>query len=282
MLPVLFKIGPFPIHSWGVLLMLGFLLASWRASKVAPRYGLTAEDAWDVALWGLLGGVIGARLAYVGLNTAYFLAHPGEIAALWTGGMTFYGGLGGGILAGVIVCRLKKINVADMADIAAVSFPIGYALGRIGCFLNGCCYGSVCAPPLGMRFHLQDGTTTDYSHPAQLYGAAAGVLLYLLLLPLERRRAFRGQVMLAFLFGYSVYRFLIEFVRAGATADFTTIARLTQGQIASLLLALAAATLFVIASRRAAAKKPPTSSGDGSGSSSNGKKGQKVSPSPAA
>ena len=272
MWPVLFKIGPLTVHSWGVLLMLGFLLAAWRAARSARRYGIAGEHLWDVSLWGLLGGVVGARIAYVLITPAAFRDNPVSALYLWTGGMTFYGGLIGGILAGAVVCRLRGLSIPDVADLAAVSFPIGYGIGRIGCFLNGCCYGGVCDPPLGMRFHTAEGLTPP-SHPAQLYSAAAGLLMYLILVFLfERRRHFPGQVMLVFLMLYGVYRFLVEFVREGATAEKTALLGMTEGQIASLLLTLGAVVAWAIASRRVGRPQP---GGDAAGK-------KKVRPSPAA
>ncbi len=250
MLPVLFKIGPYPVHSWGLLLMLGFLLAAGRAAHNARRYQFTREDVWDVALFGLLGGVLGGRIGFVIQNLSFYAHNAGKILALWDGGMTFYGGMAGGILAGVLVCRAKKMNVADMADLAAVSFPLGYMLGRIGCFLNGCCYGGACDLPWAVRFHTEGGLTVP-SHPAQLYSAFISLGIYFALLPIERARKFRGQVMFAYLFLYGIYRFLIEFVREGATADVTNFLHLTLGQIVSLALSAFAAFLWVQASRRA-------------------------------
>ena len=261
MLPVLFHIGTFPVHSWGVLLMAGFLLAAWRAAANGHRYHISKEAVWDIALLGLLGGVIGARLAFVGLNwLRYFQFHPAEIFAVWTGGMTFYGGLGGGILAGVLACRSKGVRVSDMADLAAMSFPLGYCLGRIGCLLNGCCYGGACDLPWAVRFHTDGGGLTVPSHPAQLYSAIIALFMYAALLPIERTRRFRGQVMLAYVFLYGVYRFGIEFVREGVTAETTTLFHLTQGQIASLLLSFVAAIWYAILLRRqqSAPTPPPT------------------------
>ena len=249
MLPVLFKVGPLTVHSWGLLLMAGFLLAAWRAARNAERYKITAEHIWDVALWGLLGGILGARFAFVLQNLQDYRANPLAGFAIWTGGMTFYGGLVGGVLAGVLVCRMRKISILDTADLAALAFPIGYAVGRIGCFLNGCCYGGACPPPLGMRFHTADGLT-EPSHPAQLYSAGAGLLMYLLLSRLEPRRRFPGQLMAAFLFLYGVYRFFVEFVREGVTAETTALFGLTTGQIASMVLAAVAVMLFILGERR--------------------------------
>jgi phosphatidylglycerol---prolipoprotein diacylglyceryl transferase len=254
MLPVLFHIGSFPVHSWGLLLMIGFLLAAWRAAANVRRYfpekEFGKEDVWDVALIGLFGGVVGARLAFVLLNIPYFSAHPGEVFAIWTGGMTFYGGLFGGLLAGALAARFKKMNVTDMADLAAVSFPIGYGIGRVGCFLNGCCYGGSCDLPWAVRFHLHDGTITPPSHPAQLYSAAIAVVMFLVLLSVEKHRRFRGQVILAFGILYGIYRFLIEFVREGVTADPSGLGPLTQGQVASLVLSLLAALAYFMLVRR--------------------------------
>jgi phosphatidylglycerol:prolipoprotein diacylglycerol transferase len=259
MLPVLFRVGPFPVHSWGVFLMLGFLLATARTVKNARRYRIPADAVWDIALWGLLGGVVGARLVYVLLSWGEFAKNPLSALHLWEGGMTFYGGLFGGILAGVLACRARGVDVWDMADLAALAFPIGYAFGRVGCFLNGCCYGGQCDISwLAARFHTADGGLTAPSHPAQLYSALAGVLMYALLVPLENRRRFRGQLMLAFLFVYSVYRFLIEFVREGVTAQTTSLLGLTQGQVASLLFAVLALCAYVfLARRRAVPTTPP-------------------------
>jgi phosphatidylglycerol:prolipoprotein diacylglycerol transferase len=254
MRPILFHVGRFPVHSWGLLLMLGFLLAVWRAARNARRYGLAPEDVWDASLFGLVGGVVGGRLVYILLNLSHFVAHPAEIIRIDQGGMTSFGGLIGGVLVGLLVARMRRMNVADAADLTAVSLPIGYAIGRVGCFLNGCCYGGKCDLPWAVNFpHSEQGGPTGPVHPAQLYSAFAGVVMFLLLTLLERRRRFRGQLMLAFVFLYGVYRFLVEFVREGATADLSGIAHLTQAQVASLAFSLVAAVLYALLARRASA-----------------------------
>ena len=258
MMPVLFKIGSLPIHSWGLLLMIGFIAGTLRAAKNAGRYKFQAEDVWDVALWSLVGGIIGARLVFVLLNIHKYMADPAAIIAVWSGGMTFYGGLFGGLLAGGIACRKKGMNLADFGDLAALSLPIGYAFGRIGCFLNGCCYGGVCDAPWGVDFHWDDGIVR-HSHPAQLYAVAASILTYFLLLPFEKNRKFRGQVLLAYIVFYSIYRFFIEFVRVGATADLGY-GGLTQAQIASLIFAaFAAGMIFILSRKKTGAPRPAVS-----------------------
>jgi phosphatidylglycerol:prolipoprotein diacylglycerol transferase len=232
--------------------MIGFLLGGWRAAKNAGRYGFKQEDVWDVSLFSLLGGVLGGRIGFV-VQEPRFWERPQSMLAIWDGGMAFYGGLLGGILAGVITCRVKRMRVADMADLAAPSLAIGYIFGRIGCFLNGCCYGGVCDLPWAMRFTDEHapGVLTPPSHPAQLYSSIAGLLIYLLLLPLEKHRKFRGQIMYVFLFLYGLYRFLIEFVRSGASSDSgITHLWITDAQVFSLLLSFVAAGLYMVFARR--------------------------------
>ena len=274
MLPVLFHVGRFPVHSWGVLLMIGFLFALYRCKINGYRYGLSWEAILDVAVFGLIGGVIGGRLVYVALNwsphldslgnpvTFAYRDHLAAIPAVWTGGMTSFGGFGGGILAGVLACRARGINVGDMADLMAVSFPIGYGIGRIGCFLNGCCYGDQCDYPWAVKFQWDDGVVRA-SHPAQLYSVFAAVVMYLLLLPLERGRKFRGQIMFAFLTLYGIYRFLVEFVRVGATGSKTAFAGLTQAQIASLLISAVCAGIYLTFAARRKRQKSGTSGDSG-------------------
>jgi prolipoprotein diacylglyceryl transferase len=256
--PVLFQIGSRPIYAWGVLLMIGFLLATWRAARNAPRYGIAPEDLWDGALFGLLGGIVGGRLVYVALAWDHFATRPAEIVQIWTGGMTSFGGLIGGVLAGLLVARLRKMNVADAADLTAVSLPIGYGIGRFGCFLNGCCHGGRCDLPWAVSFpHGDHGVPTGPVHPAQLYSVLASVIMFAVLVTVEKRRRFRGQLILLFSMMYGVYRFVVEFFREGVTASLSGIAHLTQAQVACLLIVAGAAVLYALLARRHAASAAP-------------------------
>ena len=242
MYPVLFHIGTFPVHSWGLLLMIGFLLGTYRAARFAPRYGIAPEDLWDCALFGLFGGVVGGRLAFVlnPENIAGFLHAPLTILALWQGGMTSFGGFLGGVGAGLLTARARKVNILDIGDLAAPSLAIGYFWGRIGCFLNGCCYGGVCREPWGVRFPGM----TEPVHPTELYSAGAAAVIFAALVWAEKRRAFRGQLLLLFALLYALYRFVVEFFREGATAGPSGVAQLTQGQVACLVIAFVAAAYY--------------------------------------
>jgi phosphatidylglycerol---prolipoprotein diacylglyceryl transferase len=236
MLRELVHIGNFKIPSWGVLVMIGFLLGLWRATKNVERYGFKKEDLWDCCMVGLFGGVLGGRLAYIATQWSYFKTHLIEILQVWTGGMTSFGGLIGGVLAGVLAARYKKYNILDALDLTGVALPIGYGIGRIGCLLNGCCYGSVCDKPWALRFpdEAHPGELTPPSHPAQLYEAIATGFAYLIMVWFEKRRAFRGQLICIYGMLFSIIRFVIEGFRAGATAG--EVGKVTDGQIACLII----------------------------------------------
>ena len=249
MLPVLFKVGSFPIHTWGLLLLIGFVLAALRGVRHAPRYGATGDTVWDASLAGLFGGVIGGRLAFVAQNLPFFSQNPGKIFAIWDGGMTSFGGLIGGIAVGIWIAYKRGVNPWDAGDLAAVSVPIGYGIGRIGCLLNGCCYGGACSLPWAMHFHPEGVSDTGPVHPTQIYSAFAALVMYLILAWMEKRRQFRGQLVLLFCILYGIYRFIVEFWREGATAEVALV-HLTTGQIASLVVALLAAGFYPLLARR--------------------------------
>ncbi|MBC8140406.1 MAG: prolipoprotein diacylglyceryl transferase, partial [Armatimonadetes bacterium] len=204
MYPVLFSVGSLPIHAWGVLLMIGFLVGTWRAAKVAPRYGIPGEDLWDAALFGLLGGILGARFAYVLQNLGDYTANPLAAFALWQGGMTSFGGLIGGVTVGLWILHRRGHSLLDAGDLVAPSLALGYLFGRIGCYLNGCCYGGYCPEPLGVHFPEIPGTV----HATQLYSAFAGLAIFFALAVMESRRTFAGQILALFALLYGVYRFV--------------------------------------------------------------------------
>lgn len=253
MLPILFHIGSFPLRSWGLLLMIAFLMGAWRASKAAPRYGIKVEDYWDASLAGLFGGVLGGRLGYVLQNLSTYLEDPKKaifsIAAVWQGGMTSFGGLLGGIAVGLYVCKKKGMNLWDAIDLGAPSLAIGMFFGRIGCLLNGCCYGHKCELPWAMDFHPDEHTAILGVHPTQLYEALGVAIAYVILISLEKRRAFRGQIFLAFCVLYGTVRFVVEIWREQSGVESIK-AGLSTGQWASLGVALIAVAAWPLLAKK--------------------------------
>ena len=236
MRPILFQLGPVPFRSYGVMLMIGFLLGLYRAVRAAKRRGMDAAGVVDVCLYSLLAGIVGSRLIFILLNWSEFRGNMGDILSVWQGGLSFHGGILFALGATYAYARAKRIPFMTIADLLAPSVAIGYAVTRIGCFLNGCCYGVPTSVVWGVQFPNVDELAR---HPTQLYSAAASFLIYLALVRVEKAERPRGYVFAAYLALYSVYRFSIEFLRKGTTADVLVLG-LTQAQIASVVICIGA------------------------------------------
>ena len=252
--PELFRHGSFVIHTYGVVLMLAFLVALGRAYRVAQRQNdpaIRPDDVLDAGIWMIVCGVIGARMLFVVIGWNQYRAasdFPGNIFKVWEGGLSFHGGLFGGIAAAVVYCLVKRISILKIADLFAPSVMVAYAIGRIGCLLNGCCYGGPTDMPWGIRF-LDDGRWTPPSHPTQLYASLLSFVFFGGLVWLERHRTYFGQIACWYLVGASVERFLMEIWRAGTTSDVLALG-LTDVQWLCLAMASVALTGMAILRRR--------------------------------
>lgn len=233
MFPVIFELGPIKLYSFGLMVVLGFIAGSYLSANLARRRGLPGEAFLDAAVVILFSSILGARLLFVLLNWETFSRDMSHIGAIWQGGMSFHGGAAAGILSGVLYMRWRKIPVLAMADAAGPGLALGYAIGRIGCFLNGCCYGVATSLPWGMPF--REGQVGVHYHPTQLYALGLNLVLAALLVLAYRRPHRTGQIMALYLGGYSIYRFAIEALRKGVTADVFAFG-LTEAQAFSLLV----------------------------------------------
>ncbi len=209
MFPILFHWGPLTLYSYGVMLALGFLAASQLVARRAAAFGLDPAAVQTLGLVALLAGILGARLAYLALNWEFFRFHPTEILRLDHGGLVFYGGLAGGLLGGFCYVRKKGLPLVKMLDLMTPPLVLAHAIGRLGCFLNGCCYGKPTSVPWAVVFP-QDGIAR---HPTQLYESGALLLLFFFLSWLERRRLPAGSLALGYGLLYGIWRFGIEFLR---------------------------------------------------------------------
>lgn len=224
MRPILFHIGSYGVHSYGVLLMLAIVLSVWRAYAVAqrrrsadPAYPLSPEDVLDVTIWIVAGIVIGARLMFVAVDWGEYKGHPATIFQVWNGGLSFHGGLIGVIIALILFSIRRRVPFLVLGDLIAPSAMLGYAVGRVGCFLNGCCYGAPTNLPWGVRFH-DDGIVTPPSHPTQLYSTALSLVFFGVLLWVERRQKFPGQIAFLYVLFSAIERFVMEIWRADVTS----------------------------------------------------------------
>ena len=200
----------------------------------------------------MLCGLIGARLTYAALNYHDFAADPLAIAAVWDGGLTFHGGLAAGIVAGYLYTLRTKTRPGLFADLVAPSLALGYAIARIGCFLNGCCYGRPYDVLWAVRFRADGGPDiTVPSHPVQLYSSAANLLIFLVLISLEKRRLAPGSLFGVWLVLSGVERFAMEVFRRGVTADVIWNG-FTQAQAVSGLLVISGVTVIALSYRQEA------------------------------
>ncbi|MFN3729987.1 MAG: prolipoprotein diacylglyceryl transferase [Fimbriimonadaceae bacterium] len=241
--PVLFELGPLTIKSFGVLMLIAFISAAAFAVHRAPRWGITKQEMLDVSFWALLGGVLGARLAYILLNLAHFQENPQELWTLQFQGLTSFGGLIGGAIALVIWCRARRVSILAMLDVAAGPFLLGHIIGRIGCLLNGCCYGM--EAPAGYVLAVRVAGHEHLHHPAQAYDSALNILMLGGLLVFERKLRPVGQSFALMIMMHEAVRFLVEFWRRGETAEPLAGLPITQAQAMSLLMIVAALGLFV-------------------------------------
>jgi phosphatidylglycerol---prolipoprotein diacylglyceryl transferase len=253
--PIAFHLGPLTVHWYGVFLALGFLAGLWTASRRATRTGVAPEKISDAILWLILGSVIGARTLYV---VTYwkesFVGQPWwEIFMIQKGGLVYYGGLIGASLATIIYSRVQKLQLWKVADIFAPSVALGYVFGRIGCLMNGCCYGRECSLPWAISFPAkQNGPPSGAPlHPTQIYDSLLNLLLYVGLAWLYRRKKFDGQVFAAYLMCYAVTRSIVETFR-GDYSELHRHAGLTPAHLVSIGIFAIGAVLFAILRKRPA------------------------------
>jgi len=199
------------------MLALAFFIGIWLAEKRAVEAGIDKKLVSDLGFWILISAVVGARLLYVLLHPAEFQNDPFEIIAIWRGGLMFFGGFLLALVVGIYFAKKNRIKVLTLGDIIAAPIALGIFLTRIGCFLNGCCFGIPTTLPIGVRF--PKGCAASYSPvgdqpllPTQLISSLFGLLLFFYL-EKRRPRAKHGELFGTTLFAYGLFRFLIDFVR---------------------------------------------------------------------
>ncbi len=230
--PVIFEIGPIAVRWYGVAYFAGFVAGALAVYWLDKRWdvGLSIDDILRMFLYGVLGLMIGARVGYmVFYALPALLADPFSLVRLAEGGMSFHGGLIGMVLAGLMVTRQIGVPFLRIADMVAVGAPVGLLLGRLANFVNAELWGRVTEAPWGMVF---PGAGPFPRHPSQLYEAfLEGVVLFLVMLALSRRKRPRGEMLGWFLCLYGVFRFVVEFVREPDAHLGTVLGSLSMGQL---------------------------------------------------
>jgi len=250
--PVLFKIGPLTLYTYGVLVASGFLLGLGLAVRQARKEGMPSEKIVDLGFYVLLAAIVGSRLFFIFMNADVYLKNPLGILKVWEGGLVFYGGLIVAIPTVLWYVRKNALGVWSTGDLFAPSIAIGHAIGRIGCFFSGCCYGK---PAEGLPWAV---TFTDPQslavtgiplHPTQLYESAGEFFIFLILITLRKNKSFNGQLFFTYLLLYSFLRFIVEFYRGDAGRGLIT-SYLSIPQGISILLFLVAVVGIIVLRKR--------------------------------
>lgn len=245
MKPVLIRIFGLGIPSYGLMLVISFLVAIFLVRRAARKHKIPDAVVENLAFWIMLGVIIGGRALYVlfHLNEYYDIF---TIFEIWRGGMMFFGSFLGAVVAGILYVRTVKLPVLLLADLAAPAVALGEFFTRIGCFLNGCCFGLKCDLPWGIKFPPDSIAGSSpvgafHLHPTQLYSSLFGLLLFIFLSLRSRRRYFRGELFGLYLALSGLYRFGIDFVRYYENA-----ANLWVNQLISLVVIIFGVGLFAV------------------------------------
>jgi phosphatidylglycerol:prolipoprotein diacylglycerol transferase len=262
MRPDLFTLFGVSFGAYRVFLTAAFVVGTLLCVRESRRPDSRAELSAAAGVWAFVGALVGARAFYILQYDPQPFRHLWQAALLWVGGLVFYGGLVGGMVAVVVHLRLSRTPLAPALDIMAMYVPLGQAITRVGCFLNGCCYGTVCNLPWAVRFapgsdaHIdevnagliaRDAWHTLALHPTQLYMAAGLLLISVILKRMLRRRPPPGTITSAYLMFYGILRFLIEFVRGDNAA---LVFHLTLYQVMSIGLVAGAGAALLFRLRR--------------------------------
>ena len=215
MYPEICKIGPFVIYSYGLTLVIAFGLSSWLLLKQAKKTGFNPDEIFNLVFLVFISGIIGARIFYVITNIGDYLRSPLEIFMLSHGGLSWFGGLFLGATCGILYLKKKKLGIYKVLDLIVPFIALGHAIGRIGCFLNGCCFGSASG------------------FPPQILSSLILLLFFVVLRLLQDRPHLAGEIFYSYLFLYSIKRFFIEFLRVDNPEVFLG---LTLFQVISVLI----------------------------------------------
>lgn len=244
--PILLKIGNVPLYTYGLFVALGFLTALGFARKEAGRLGENPDLILDLGFYLLIAAIIGSRAFFLLVNPEVVLENPLAAFQIWKGGLVFYGGFIAALVTAIVFVRRKKLSFMRVADIFSPGLAAGHAVGRIGCFFAGCCYGKECELPWAVTFKdpLSLAPTGIPLHPTQLYSVAANLLVFGILWFSRTRITRRGRLFWLYMMLYGIIRTILEFFR-GDPRGFI-FGGLSVSQAIGILLACVAAAALLL------------------------------------
>ena len=271
MSPIIFKLGPILIYSYGLMIGIGVVMVMWSSERSAKKEGLNHLKILDLMLVVFLASFVGGRLVRVSLDWSNYAYDILKIFKIWEGGFDFYGGLILALPIGIWYLQRNKLPVLNTIDLVITYVPLAHAFGRVGCFLEGCCYGTLTTVPWAVRFpkwfSAQDGiigtpafiqhvnmhliessaTLSLPVHPTQLYSSLYLFIIFSILVILRKYKKFDGEILSAYLILYATARFFIEFLRVDAQRIFFDISLY---QLCSIAFFISGIILMIVFSQR--------------------------------
>jgi len=256
MFPVLISIFGFKIHTYGLLMAIGFITALSLSARYAKKVDIEANKIMDLGLWTLISVIVGGKLLLLIVNFKDYMAQPSEIFfLLFRLAVVYYGGLILALIVDIWFLRRNKIDFWLTGDVVAPYIALGHSIGRLGCFASGCCYGKPTDMPWGVRFtnqysHDMFGVPLNIPiHPTQLYSSLMLLTIFFVLLFLRRIKTFNGQILCSYMLLYSCGRFLIENFRGDPRGSLFN-GNLSTSQFISIILAIFAIFMLIYLYRR--------------------------------
>ncbi|HCV8574939.1 TPA: prolipoprotein diacylglyceryl transferase [Staphylococcus aureus] len=245
--PVAFNLGPLSVRWYGIIIAVGILLGYFVAQRALVKAGLHKDTLVDIIFYSALFGFIVARIYFVIFQWPYYAENPGEIIKIWHGGIAIHGGLIGGFIAGVIVCKVKNLNPFQIGDIVAPSIILAQGIGRWGNFMNHEAHGGPVSRTFLEQLHLPNFIIENmyingqYYHPTFLYESIWDVAGFIILVNI-RKHLKLGETFFLYLTWYSIGRFFIEGLR---TDSLMLTSNIRVAQLVSILLILISISLIV-------------------------------------
>ena len=245
--PVAFQLGPIEVHWYGIIIAAGILLGYFIAQEGAKRAGLHKDALIDIIFWSAIFGFIAARIYFVIFQWPYYAANPAEIPMIWHGGIAIHGGLIGGFITGVIICKRNNHNPLQVGDIIAPSIILAQGIGRWGNFMNHEAHGGPVAKSVLENMHIPDFIINNmyidgqYYQPTFLYESIWDVLGFALLLFLRKHLRI-GETFFTYLIWYSIGRFFVEGLR---TDSLMLTSNIRVAQLVSILLIIIGIAMII-------------------------------------
>jgi len=251
--PILLKIGSITLYTYGLFVALGFMTAIWVASWRAKsrKSGIQYQEISDLFFVILLSALVGARLLFVIQNFSSFQDNLLGIFKIWNGGLVFYGGFIMALVSAMIYIKYKKYDLWNTADLLAPAIALGHAVGRLGCFFAGCCYGKTCELPWAVTFSDPDALASlgVPLHPTQLYAVLSNLTIFGLLLALDKKSAFAGRLFWLYILFYAIFRSVEEVFRGDPRGEFIFQVMSPSQAIGCVMALVAVAMLFWLSKR---------------------------------